>query len=146
MSWLFGTIRQQTIDIFSIQVNNTLEWMSEDLTDVRSAVVQVMAWCRQATSHYMNPYKPRSLMPYGVTGPQWVKLYNVETDLWWHMASPGHNELKCIECNIVYEKKKHYLMHQSVSTLTHQAWKDLIWSGQPFWIITIWSTNTIYNK
>ena len=33
-----------------------------------------MAWCRQATSHYLSQCWPRSLSPYGVTRPQWVKL------------------------------------------------------------------------
>ena len=32
-----------------------------------------MAWCRQATRHYLNQCWPRSLPPYGVTRPQWVK-------------------------------------------------------------------------
>ena len=32
-----------------------------------------MAWCHQATSHYLNQCWPRSSMPYGVTRPQWVK-------------------------------------------------------------------------
>ena len=34
-----------------------------------------MAWCRQATSHYLSQCWPRSLSPYGVTRPQWVKQY-----------------------------------------------------------------------
>ena len=33
-----------------------------------------MAWCRQATSHYLSQCWPRSLAPYGVTKPQWVNL------------------------------------------------------------------------
>ena len=37
-------------------------------------MVQAMAWCRQATSHYMSQCLPRSLAPYGVTRPQWVNL------------------------------------------------------------------------
>ena len=32
-----------------------------------------MAWCRQATSHYLSQCWPRSLSPYDVTRPQWVK-------------------------------------------------------------------------
>ena len=32
-----------------------------------------MAWCHQATSHYLNQWWPRSLPPYGVTRPQWIK-------------------------------------------------------------------------
>ena len=38
-----------------------------------STLVQVMAWCRQATSRYLSQCWPRSLSPYGVTRPQWVK-------------------------------------------------------------------------
>ena len=46
--------------------------MPLDLTD-KLTLVQVMAWCRQATSHYLNQCWPKSLPPYGVTRPQWVK-------------------------------------------------------------------------
>ena len=42
-----------------------------DLTDDKSILVQVMAWCRQATSHYLSQCWPRSMSPYGVTRPQW---------------------------------------------------------------------------
>ena len=35
-------------------------------------MVQVMAWCRQATSHYLSQCWPRSMSPNGVTRPQWV--------------------------------------------------------------------------
>ena len=45
----------------------------QDFTDNKSTLVQVMAWCRQATSHYLSQCCPRSLSPYGVTRPQWVK-------------------------------------------------------------------------
>ena len=46
--------------------------MSLYLTDDKSTLVQVMAWCRQATSHYLSQCWPRSLSPYSVTWPQWV--------------------------------------------------------------------------
>ena len=48
--------------------------MPQDPTDDKSTLVQVMAWCRQAPSHYLNQCWPRSLSSYGVTRPQWVKL------------------------------------------------------------------------
>ena len=38
----------------------------------KSILVQVMACCHQATSHYRSQCWPRSLSPYGVTRPQWV--------------------------------------------------------------------------
>ena len=44
-----------------------LRWMSD-----KSTLVQVMAWCRQATSHYLSQRWPRSMSSYGVTRPQWV--------------------------------------------------------------------------
>ena len=44
-----------------------LRWTSLDLSDDKSTLFQVMAWCRQATSHYLNQCWPRSLPPYGVT-------------------------------------------------------------------------------
>ena len=50
-----------------------LIWMSLDFTDDQSTLVQVMAWCRQATSHYLSQCWPRSLLPYDITWPQWVK-------------------------------------------------------------------------
>ena len=34
-----------------------------------------MAWCHQATSHYLIQCWPRSLSPYDVTRPQWVKCF-----------------------------------------------------------------------
>ena len=52
--------------------DNALRWMPQDLTDDQSTLVQVMAWCSQATSHCLNQCWPRSLPPYGVTRPQWV--------------------------------------------------------------------------
>ena len=43
--------------------------------DDKSTFLQVMAWCwcLQATSHYLSHCWPRSMLSYGVTGPQWVK-------------------------------------------------------------------------
>ena len=57
--------------------------MSLDLTDDKSTLVQVMAWCRQATSHYLSQCWPSFLSPYDVTRPQWVKksaLDRVQSD------------------------------------------------------------------
>ena len=51
---------------------NILRWMPQDLTDGKSTLVQVMAWCRQAPSHYLSHCWPRSMTPNGVTRPQWV--------------------------------------------------------------------------
>ena len=54
-----------------------LRWMPLDLTDDKSALVQVMAWCRQTTCHYLSQCWPRSMSPNGVTRPQWVNTGSV---------------------------------------------------------------------
>ena len=60
---------------WGISYEIALRWMSQDLTDDKSTLIQVMAWCRQATSHYLSQCWPRSMLPYGVTRPQWVKAW-----------------------------------------------------------------------
>ena len=58
---------------WGISYEIAFRWMPLDLTDNKSTLVQVMIWCRQATSHYLSQCWPRSLLPYGITLPQWVK-------------------------------------------------------------------------
>ena len=45
-----------------------------------------MAWCRQATSHYLSQCWPRSRSPYGVTRPQWVKLLLLRSFIVWALS------------------------------------------------------------
>ena len=61
---------------WGISCKIALRWMPLDLTDDKSTLVQVMAWCRQATSHYLSQCWPRSLSLYGITRPQWWKVLN----------------------------------------------------------------------
>ena len=60
------------IGIFTLSKDNALRWMPWDLTDDKSTLVQVLAWCHQAASHYLSQCWPSSMLPYGVTRPQWV--------------------------------------------------------------------------
>ena len=60
-----------------IECEITLRWMSLDLTDDKSTLVQVMAWHRQATSHNLNQCRLRYWVPYGVTRPQCVNVIDV---------------------------------------------------------------------
>ena len=61
------------INILSIFCEIAIRWMPQHLTDhYKSKLVQVMAWCHQATSHYLSQCLPRSLSPYDVTRQQWV--------------------------------------------------------------------------
>ena len=60
------------IDTLSNSCETALRSMPQYPSDDKSTLVQVMAWCRQAASHYLSQCCPRSLSPYGVTRPQWV--------------------------------------------------------------------------
>ena len=64
---------KSAVNGWGISCENALIWVSLDHTYDQSTLVQVMAWCRQATSHYLSQCWPRSLSPYGVTRPQWVR-------------------------------------------------------------------------
>ena len=44
-----------------------LRWMPQKTFDNQSTLVLVMAWCHQATSHYLNQCWPWSMSPYGLT-------------------------------------------------------------------------------
>ena len=46
-----------------------------------------MAWCHQATSHYLSQCWPRSLSPYDVTRPQWVNWTAIEAGIILGMGS-----------------------------------------------------------
>ena len=60
------------IGIFKSSLIYAHSWMPQDHVHVKSALVEVMAWCRQAASHYLSQCCLSFLLPYGVTRPQWV--------------------------------------------------------------------------
>ena len=62
------------IDGWSISCEIALMWFSMDLTDDISALVQVIAWCCQASSHYLSQCWLWSMSPYGITRLQCVKI------------------------------------------------------------------------
>ena len=68
-------------------------WMPLDSTDDKSTLVQVMAWCCQATCHYLNQCWPRSLTPYGITRPQWVNFDNAFLSIWYQEYLNQRNEI-----------------------------------------------------
>ena len=78
------------------------------VTDCRSALIQVMAWCRQATSQYLSQCWPRSMSPYGVIRPQWVSLSFEITSLalgqtWGNLINTSH---KSTSNNITFTTKQ----------------------------------------
>ena len=62
------------IDGRGITCEIALRWPLLDRSDDKSTLVQVMAWRRQATSHYLSQCWPGSTSQYGVTRPQWVNV------------------------------------------------------------------------
>ena len=48
-----------------------------------------MAWCSQAASHYLSQCWPRSLLPYGVTRPQWVDFH----EEWYQLHAPSKGSI-----------------------------------------------------
>ena len=90
------------IDGCDISCEVVLRWMSMDLTDDRSALVKVMAWCHQATSHYMSQCWPRAVSPYGVARPQWVKRRDAlqnSTCWWWLVKKTSCLFIQTCFCN-----------------------------------------------
>ena len=60
------------IDFLSTGYEIALKWMPQNLTNEKSTLDQVMAWCLTAPSHYLSQCWPRSMSPYAITRPQWV--------------------------------------------------------------------------
>ena len=58
-----------------------MKWMPQTLINEKSTLIQVMTWCRQVTSHYLRQCWLRLMLTYGITRPQWVKIWKTLT-LW----------------------------------------------------------------
>ena len=68
-------------------------WYLDHVSDT-SMLVQVMAWCRQATKDYLNQYWPRFIAPYDVTRSQWF----VRTLQWRHNWRDGVSDHQPRDC------------------------------------------------
>ena len=85
------------IGIFRSSHDNALWWMPQDLTDDKSTLIKVMAWCCQATSHYLSQCWLSSLSPYGVARPQWVSIWFVT--IWMKQNGVMASDLSCVWVN-----------------------------------------------
>ena len=63
------------IDIFISTCEIGTRWVPQNPNDDKSTLVQVMAWCRQTTDHYLSQFDP---------------------NVCHHMVPPGHNELSIL--------------------------------------------------
>ena len=65
-----------------------LSWVQKSVTDDKSTLIHVMAWCRQAANYYLGQWWPNAVTAYDVTRPQRVR-YNVgkwpnNVNIIWH--------------------------------------------------------------
>ena len=95
------------IDGWGISCELALRRMSLDFTYYKSTLVQVMAWCHQATSHYLSQCWPRFMSPHGVTRPQWVNSLWPNDVIWQHWS--GSTLAQVIACCLM--APSHYLNH-----------------------------------
>ena len=71
--WFWMTI----VASISWALSAKLHW--DEGQNSKLTLVQVMTWCRQATSYYLSQCRHSSLLPYGITWPQWVNGTNSVT-------------------------------------------------------------------
>ena len=107
--------------------------MPQGLTDDESTLVQAMAWCLQATSHYLSQCWLNSLSPYGVASAQWVNVANCQLTLmmFWAQRHHGHG---------IVTSWQWYLTQCFVSNNSNSPWANVasnsgqteawLWSGK----------------
>ena len=84
------------IGIFRSCYDNALGWIPWDLTDDKSAFIQVMAWYCQAASHFICPCWASAMLPYGFTKPQWVNWLFIRLLIRWLYV---HNDGSAVWCD-----------------------------------------------
>ena len=93
--------------------------MTLDLNDDKSTLVQAMAWCRQATSHYLSQCWPRSMSPNGVTRPQ--RINNLS-----HEQNGRHSTDDISKCVFANEYIVYSLSNFSLSINQHCSGNGLV--------------------
>ena len=96
-----------------------LWWMGENLTNQKSTLVQVMAWCRLAPSHYLGQCCLRSMSPYPVMLQVWVLCHfwvlgPITLNIFKHVCTAGSH------WNFIKTLKRAHCWKQ-LSTTLHMA-------------------------
>ena len=113
--------------------------MPIDLTDDKSTLVQVMAWCRQATSHYLSQCWPSSMTPYGVTRP------SINLMIWPSSINATHIDSKIITCEDDFDGLVQDYGISIAPAILQPFTKQSIWCIVCKWVY-VWMhcTNTYY--
>ena len=121
--WLLGDIcKFQMSNFQAILVNAgrgisnevAIRWMSPDLTDDKSTLVLVMAWCLQAASHYLSQCWLRSMSSNGITRPQCVNVVDVTYRFNWLTGGRVWHHIYIV-CNISCIRRLHYMPYMAVN-------------------------------
>ena len=116
---------------------NALTHMPQTTFEDNSTLVQVMAWCHQEPSHYLNQCWPKSLLLYCITGPQWVNT--AISHSWWpgagfHKSQFHHTELDWAGINGSW-----YDQHMNrASTMRHCTGHTSSHKSMAGWYTTRW--------
>ena len=112
-----GVILKFAVVITLISISSTIPlwWVTLLSTYDKSTFVQVMAWWCQATSHDLNQCWLRSMVPNGITRPQWIDNIN---SLWPSVAvkiicASGARLTKAYDVTIQRYRNSHTKIHDS---------------------------------
>ena len=115
---------------------------------------RVMAWHRQATNHYLNQCWPRSMSPYGFTGPQWVRKLFFASSIYitgrWQLDGEWCCDLLSWRCSLLPHnlRSSDPTRKTTITSLTYrvvwQVWCKHSWVSYLSWcsagmIITLYS-------
>ena len=119
-------------DILSTSYKIVVMWIEKNLTDDESMMVQEMAWCHQATSHYQNQCLPRFMSPYGIIRPQSIKKCFLEK-LKHRNYSNQCLSFKCmctIQFTMIYHRTKPNILTWSLTMFKHSDSGELQGTGR----------------
>ena len=100
-----------------------------------------MAWCRQATSHYLNQCWHSSMSPYGITRCQWVSLVLCITDglvTWFHFAHYSVVIMGMMASQIISVSKVYLTVYSGADQRKHQSSASLAFVWEIHW----WPVNS----
>ena len=115
------------VDGWGISCEIALILMSLDFTEDQSTLLQVMSWCRQATSHYLNQCWPRSLSPDNTTRAWRKTKHHMNTDNQWKMYTVDCTHLppKCFRhhsnYNIVTKLMQKRTWHENLKKKNNES-------------------------
>ena len=109
------------IDILNISYEIALTWVPQNTFNVKSTLVQIMAWCLTAPRHYLSQCWPRYMVLYDVTRLQWVNgkrdklqcwctvvvflfhwLLNLASSMWLICGVLNHSSAKLLNLSKIY--------------------------------------------